>query len=286
MNILIVGASGLIGGNCYHFLKASHQVYGTHLSFDTSYTFKFDPVLPDDIKLLNKLHLDVIIHTGALTHVDRCEAEPELSYKLTVQSTINLVDYAKINDITFLYTSTDYVFDGLDGPYKETDHVNPLSIYGKHKLLAEEYIQKNLSKYFIVRITNVYGDELRNKNFVSRIVETLKSGNVVELEAPFDQFATPVNALDVARVFDIAISNNLRGIYHLGSTDFVSRVQLLNIIKRYFPAILHVKGVSTEELKQTANRPLIGGLISYKFIKEFPNFEFSNLDKYLSSITK
>ena len=284
MNILIVGASGLIGGNCYHLLKGTHQVYGTHLSFETNYTFKLNPSSSGDIRLLDKLNLNIIIHTGALTHVDRCETEPELSYKFTVQSTINLVDYAKAKDITFLYTSTDYVFDGLDGPYKETDQVNPLSVYGKHKLLAEEYIQKNLSKYFIARITNVYGDELRNKNYVSRTVQALKNGQVLVLEAPYDQFATPVNALDVARVFDLAISNNLRGVYHLGSTDFVSRVQLLTIIKRYFPDNLFVRGISTKELNQTAKRPLIGGLLSSKLIKEFPEFEFSNLDKYLISI--
>ena len=286
MKILVVGASGLIGGNCFHLLKESHQVFGTHLNFETNYTFKFDPCLPDDIKLLDKLNLDFIIHTGALTNVDLCESEPDLSYKKTVQSTINLVDYSKINNITFIYTSTDYVFDGISGPYQETDKVNPLSVYGKHKLLAEEYIQKQLSKYFIARITNVYGDELRNKNFVSRAIEGLNKGETLKLEVPYDQFATPVNALDVAKVFNLAIVNELNGLYHIGSTDFVSRVQLLNIISRYFPGKLIIKGLSTKELKQLAKRPLIGGLLSTKFINEFPNFEFSNLDNYLNTFKK
>src|SRR5690606_41675199 len=87
---------------------------------------------------------DVIVHCGALTHVDYCETNQEESYQKTVVSTHNLVAIAKACGSRFVYLSTDYVFDGEHGPYRETDPVNPISIYGAHKLQAEQYALEHL----------------------------------------------------------------------------------------------------------------------------------------------
>lgn len=282
MNILVVGASGLVGGNCFQLLRHYNSVTGTHSTFPLPHTVKFDPCRIQDVKLLEKLKPDVIIHTAGFTNVDLCEVGIERSYASNVISTIRLTDYARMNGAKLIYISTDYVFDGLNGPYSESDPVNPINVYGRHKLQAEEYIEKVLEDYIILRVTNVYGNEVRNKNFLARALEALKKGSV-EIMAPYDQFATPVNASDIARAIKVMIDCDQKGIYHLAGTDYLSRVQLLQIAARYYPA-LKIDAVATKELKQQADRPLYGGLLARKFLTEVPGFEFGNVDRYISSI--
>ena len=139
MRIFISGASGLVGGNCLkHFQEKQCDVVGSHLSFPTENTVYFNTLHLKDKNNFDLLqfHPEIIIHCGALTHVDYCEAHIEESYEKTVSSTQNLIQIAKQLQAQLVYISTDYVFDGEHGPYRENDKVNPLSIYAKHKLEA------------------------------------------------------------------------------------------------------------------------------------------------------
>lgn len=283
-NILIVGGSGLVGRNCLQYFqeKADWQIVGTHLNFPTDYTVFLDPLNVEKTSCVYSKNWDVMIHTGALTHVDKCESEKELSYKLTVKSTEILTKIASEVDAKFIYISTDYVFDGENGPYKEEDRVNPLSVYGKHKLAAESIVQNMLQDYLILRVTNIYGEEERNKNFVARILDLLKEQDEIEITVPTDQFATPINARDIARAILQLIKTDKTGIYHLASTDYMSRAQVIDRIRIYFPnKIFKVNCKKTSEMNQPANRPLWGGLLAGKFLSEFPGFRFSNLDDFL-----
>ena len=283
MKILVVGASGLVGGECIKVLSDEYEVAGTHLTFPDNNTFYFNPSDSGFLSHLPSNDWDVIIHTGALTHVDKCEVEVDLSYNATVVSTANLVDYSSRIGAKFIYLSTDYVFDGKSGPYNEGDTLAPLNVYGTHKLAAENIIIENSKNYLIFRITNVYGDEIRCKNFLARIIQEIRSGKS-EFSAPYDQFATPINACDIARAIKISLQLNLTGIYHLSSTDYMSRVQLLQKIFEYFPEKdLSVVPLKTADLNQVAKRPLLGGLCAAKFISDVPDFKFTNIDNYLKN---
>lgn len=283
MKVLVVGGSGLVGAQCIEVLSEEYDVSGTHLTFPGNNTFYFNPSDSNFLSDLPSNDWDVIIHTGALTHVDKCEVEVDLSYNATVISTFNLVDYSNRIGAQFIYISTDYVFDGNSGPYIESDRVGPLNVYGTHKLAAENIIIENSEKYLIFRITNVYGDEIRSKNFVSRIIQEIRSGKS-EFYAPYDQFATPINARDIAKAIKKSLQLNLIGIYHLSSTDYMNRVQLLQKIFEYFPEKdLIVIPLKTEDLNQIANRPLLGGLCAAKFISDVSDFQFTNIDTYLKS---
>jgi len=286
MNIFIIGASGLIGGNCLHHFKQQGgvNVVGSYFSYKAANTVFFDTLKPQNLQNydIKSFKPDVIIHCGALTYVDHCETHEAESYEKTVQSTQNVIQLCKQLNAKMVYLSTDYVFDGKEGPYDEAAKVNPLSIYGKHKLEAESAIQKELSDYLIIRITNPYGDEERNKNFVARIVEKLKAGEALQLTLPFDQYATPTNALDIAKAIFLLLKDNKRGIYHIANTDYMNRPQLAQSVLDHFPnAKAELTPISTKELNQPAKRPLKGGLISAKFLKEYPDFRFSNVDEYL-----
>lgn len=286
MKTFIVGASGLVGGNCMqYFNQQGWQNIGTYFSYATEQTVYFDTLNIENQENfdVSNFQPDVIIHCGALTHVDYCEQNEQESYEKTVQSTKNLVEIAKKLNAKFVFISTDYIFDGEDGPYLETAPANPISIYGKHKLEAEQYVLDQIPDAIVLRITNVYGDEIRGKNFVSRIIEQAKNKQHLTLKLPIDQFATPINAFDIARCLYLLLKDKHKGIFNIASTDYMNRVQLALKILQYFPdATYDLIPMLTTELQQPAARPLQGGLKNLKFAQLYPDFVFSTIDDYVS----
>ena len=290
MKVLIIGASGLVGGNCQAYFRQfeHYEVLGTHSTFATPDTVYFN--LCDLKDPQNAVPADfepsVVVHCGALTFVDYCENHVEESHTRTVVSTANALALAARHCATFVYLSTDYVFDGQHGPYTEADSVNPICVYGTHKLEAEQLVLNSGLPHLILRITNVYGDEIRGKNFISRLLNQIRAGEQINLTLPSDQYATPINALDVAKALKQLLEAKKHGVYHLGSTDYVNRYQLADRVMRKFAyanaALTHT---TTPTLAQLAPRPLNGGLLSHKFLSEFPEFHFSNIDDYLNTPT-
>jgi dTDP-4-dehydrorhamnose reductase len=285
MKVFIAGASGLVGSNCLkHFIEQGWDVKGSYFSYEVPGTVFYNTL---DVQDTNNFDVvswrpDVIVHCGAMTHVDKCETEPDESYKQTVQSTINLLAVAKQCGAKFVYISTDYVFDGVDGPYKETAPVNPLSVYARHKLEAEQLSLSELEHTLVLRVTNVYGDEARGKNFIARIIDQCKNNQKLTLKLPYDQYATPANAWDIARAMYLLLRDEKEGIYHIGSTDYLNRVELALRVLKYFPnAEYDLLPMSTSELNQPAARPLLGGFITLKFSSEYPTFLYSNVDDYM-----
>jgi dTDP-4-dehydrorhamnose reductase len=285
MKILIIGASGLVGGNCLRYLSTqNHDCIGTYFSYPAKDTVYYDTLNienPDNFDL-DSFVPEVIIHCGALTHVDYCEQHPEESERLTVQSTQNVIEIARKFSSNLIFISTDYIFDGENGPYDEEAIANPISVYGRHKWEAEELIKKSNLHHIILRITNVYGDEERGKNFVARIVEQAIKGQHLTLKLPVDQYATPINAHDIARAINLLLKDDQQGIYNIASTDYMNRVQLALRILKYFPkATYDLIPLSTQEMNPPAARPLQGGLKSNKFLSQFPDFLFSTVDEYV-----
>jgi dTDP-4-dehydrorhamnose reductase len=290
MKIFISGASGLVGGNCLqHFAAQGHLVLGTYLSYPVQNTYYFNTLkLHDEINIdIHSFQPDVIVHCGALTHVDYCETHQEESYQKTVQSTINMIALANELKAKLVYISTDYVFDGNDGPYNEADQVNPLSVYGKHKLQAEEAVLSSHPYNLVLRVTNVYGNEKRNKNFVSRLIEQCLAGDKLLLRLPIDQYATPVNAWDIARAMLLLLEVGESGVFHIASNEYLNRVELASLVLAQFPqAKYEIQEMTTSGMQQAAPRPLKGGLKNDKFINRFPSFKFSKVDEFVSSFAK
>lgn len=284
MNVFIIGASGLVGSNCLqHFTEQGWNVKGSYFSFPTTNCVFFntlDLAHPDNFDLLS-WKPNIIVHCGALTHVDYCEQHPEESYEKTVQSTLNINSLAKACDAKLVYLSTDYIYDGAKGPYQEDAAINPISVYGKHKLLAEESVLE-LANSLVIRITNVYGDEERGKNFIARIIQQCKDAQHLTLKLPIDQYATPTNAMDIAKAMCLLLKDGHTGVFNIGSTDYMNRVALALRVLKYFPeASYELIPLSTKELQQAAARPLLGGFISTKFHQLYPEFLFSTVDDYL-----
>ncbi len=290
MKVFISGASGLVGGNCLnYFLQQKWECKGSHLSYPTQDTVYFDTLNLEAPENFNIQYFapDVIVHCGALTHVDYCEDHIEESFQKTVESTKSLIAISQKINAKLVYISTDYVFDGEDGPYRECATVNPLSAYGRHKLEAENLVLKSNSNNLVLRVTNVYGKELRNKNFVARIVNQALNQEKILLRLPYDQYATPTNAWDIAHAMYLLLRDKKSGIYHISSTDYMNRVELAHRILKYLPnAKFELTAVNTLSLNQAAPRPLLGGLLHVKFSKEYPEFIFSTIDDFMQKYLK
>lgn len=287
MKVFISGASGLVGGNCLkHFTSQGWETVGSYFSFktdDTVFYDTLDPGNPDNFDVV-KFAPDVIVHCGALTHVDYCEDHQQESYDKTVQSTINLIKLAKECSARLVYISTDYVFDGQDGPYRENAPFNPLSVYARHKLEAEQLSLSELPHTLVLRVTNVYGDEIRGKNFVARIIDQCRNKQKLTLKLPYDQYGSPANAWDIARAMFLLLRDGKTGVYNIGGTDYMNRVELALRVLSYFPdAEYDLIPISTAEMKQPAARPLLGGFVKMKFSNEYPDFLFGNIDSYVKT---
>jgi dTDP-4-dehydrorhamnose reductase len=287
MKIFISGASGLVGSNCLsYFTSKGVDAVGTYFSYALSGIHAFNTLeLSDTTNYdVHNFAPNVIVHCGAMTHVDACESEQEESYQKTVQSTINMLALAKQLNAKLVYLSTDYVFDGAAGPYTEDAATNPLSVYAKHKLQAEQMVLQANAENLVIRITNVYGNEARNKNFVSRIIEQCKNKQTLQLNLPVDQFATPVNAWDIARAMYLLIKDGHSGIFHVASTDWMNRVELAQTILKYFPEAQYtLVPLLTKDMQQPAARPLLGGLLKTKFSALYPDFLFNNVDDFVKA---
>ncbi len=285
MKVFISGASGLVGSNCLkHFTEQGWDTVGSYFSFQTDDTVFYDTLNaghPQNFDIA-EFAPDVIVHCGALTHVDYCEAHEEESYEKTVQSTINLVQVARDCKAKMVYISTDYVFDGEHGPYREDAPLNPLSVYARHKLEAEQIVLRDVLGSLVLRVTNVYGNEIRGKNFVARIVDQCKNNQKLTLKLPYDQYASPANAWDIARAMYVLLRDNKEGVYNIGGTDYLNRVELALRVLSYFPAAEYdLIPISTADMKQPAARPLLGGFVKVKFSNEYPEFLFGNIDSYM-----
>jgi len=262
MRALIVGASGFIG-------SALRGVFGAQ-AVGTYCTHPVDGLLPLDIRdaaavgrLVSAVRPQLIIHPAAQPHVDRCEDHVDESYAVNVTGTRNVAAAARAAGARYVFFSTDYVFDGRGGPYREDALPDPPNVYGRHKLEAERLIADNLEDYLIVRVCNVYGFEPAGKNFVMALLARGRRGE--PMPVPSDQWANPTYADNlVVAVRELAQSGQ-RGILHVVGPEYLDRVSFARLACATLgidPAFLRPR--TTAELVQRAPRPLRGGLDSAK----------------------
>jgi len=204
---------------------------------------------------------DVIINTAAYTAVDKAETEKELCYKVNVVAVKELSNFAKEKNIHLINISTDYVFDGKNGPYSEDDKVNPVGFYGLSKLNGEKEIEKSGCKYTIIRTNVLYGPAKYGRmDFVKWVVSSLKEKK--EIKIVTDQINNPTYIDDLVHIINSVIEKKKTGIFNSGGTEFLSRYDFTLRIADFFRLDKNlIKPVLTSELNQPAKRPLRSGLI-------------------------
>ena len=212
---------------------------------------------PDKIgREVERLKPDAILHTAALTDVDKCETEKEAASRVNHRATKVLSESAKRVGAFFLYVSTDAVFDGKKGMYRETDQPRPINHYGETKLLGEESVKASGVEYCIARASVIYGSRraAQKENFALWVIGKLNAGEVVSIVR--DQFVSPSLNSNVAEMTLEAVERRQTGIFHMAGASRVSRYDFAVALADAFglDASL-VEPVIMDEMKWVAKRP-------------------------------
>lgn len=175
--------------------------------------------------IVNNHRPDVIIHAAAMTQVDDCEQNKIDCYNINVTATRFLIDASKEIKAKFVYVSTDFIFDGLTGPYKEEDEPKPLNYYGSSKLSAETEVRESGLEWSIVRTVLVIGksDSTRN-NIISWVKDKLSKGEKIKVVD--DQFRTPTFTEDLAKGILLVLEKKATGIFHISGKDLLTPYQI------------------------------------------------------------
>ncbi|KRT16260.1 NAD(P)-dependent oxidoreductase [Pedobacter ginsenosidimutans] len=212
---------------------------------------------------------DAIVHTAAMTNVDTCEANKVLCRQLNVDAVQNLISICEEKSIQLIYLSTDFVFDGADGPYKEEDAVNPVSYYGESKVLAEALLKNSKANWTILRTILVYGitSDMSRSNIVLWAKEALEKSSPINVVN--DQWRMPTLAEDLAEACLLAVEKNAKGIYHVSGKDYMSIADLVRKVADYWGLDQSfINEISSASLNQTAKRPIRTGFVLDKTIRD------------------
>jgi dTDP-4-dehydrorhamnose reductase len=264
MKLLITGGSGLLGSKVAKMAQAREdEVFSGYAHNVPSYgkPVRFDlldgPGISD---MVERLAPEVIIHSAALTDVDRCEREKELAYKMNVEGTEAIASAAKKAGSFLIYISTDYVFDGQRGMYREEDRPNPLSYYGYSKLLGE-----HCCGGCIVRTCVIYGSRPASGkvNFALWLLSSLKSGK--EVRVVTDQFITPTLDTNLSTMVLEVADRRLCNIYNLAGATRISRYDYsLQLAKEFDLDASLIIPSRMSDLQWAAKRPIDSSLDTSK----------------------
>jgi len=269
--ILIIGSNGMLGQRLTEFYKLSGDVELLTCSIedksfikDVEYR-KLDITDVSEVKsVVMDFFPDEIINTAAFTNVDGAEKEKELAWKINVGGVKNIARYAQAIDAHIVHISTDYVFDGKNGPYSETDKPNPIGYYGRTKLASENELKVSGARFSVVRTNVLYGPaKFGRPDFVKWVVSSLRNGT--EIKIVTDQFGNPTFIDDLVFGIDAIVERQAESTYNIGGKDFLTRFQFTMKIAEFFELDKSlIKPIITADLHQLAARPLKSGLVISK----------------------
>lgn len=268
--LLITGANGLLGQKLVGLLAGNpdYQVIATgkgacRLKLPGNMSYR-ELDITDEAQVRDLMEAerpDAIINTAAMTNVDKCESEREACDLLNVEAVRHLAKSAKEHDSFLLHLSTDFIFDGENGPYDEKAASAPLSHYGESKLRSEELLADIGGRYAIVRTVLVYGivEDMSRSNIILWVKESLENGKALQLVN--DQWRTPTLAEDLAVGCFLIVGKEAEGIFNIAGKDMLNPYQMAVQTAEFFDLD---KSLITEtdgsKFKQAAKRPPKTGL--------------------------
>lgn len=280
MRILVTGASGMLGHALIPVLEEEHEVVGVNrtecdLSEEGSVR-----------KIFLRQKPDVVVHLAAFTDVDGCELDPAKAKAWNELATLNVAKAAKDIEAALLYVSTDYVFDGqASSPYCEDAPTNPLSVYGRTKLIGEKYVREMVERSFIVRTSWLYG--AGGKNFVSTILGIAQGKP--ELRVVDDQRGSPTYTRHLAEKLAELVMTREYGVFHVTASGDCTWFEFARkILDLYGLQQTPVFPISTPECNRPAPRPAYSVLANQRLSSSgmglLPHWE-EGLESYLTEIS-
>lgn len=272
--ILITGANGLLGQKLVQKLSGREavQLIATGLGPNRSaseegYVYeKMDITDPASMRAIFEQYGPTdVINSAAMTNVDQCERDREGCLKLNVTAVENLIALCKEFDAKLIHISTDFIFDGEDGPYSEKDTPNPLSYYGETKKIAEDLLIASGLPYAIARTMLVYGlvADMSRSNIVLWAKGALEKGEKINVVN--DQFRCPTLAEDLAEGVVLITMKDKQGVFHISGPDMHSIFDMANIVADHWELDKSlITAIDSSTLNQAAKRPPKTGFLILK----------------------
>jgi dTDP-4-dehydrorhamnose reductase len=292
MRVLITGANGLLGQK----LVALLHNRGTNFIASSLGASRIQlPGLdycPLDIsnhhqlqEVVERYRPTVIVNTAAMTQVDQCETDREKCWQLNVKAVAHLIKASADIKAHLIHLSTDFIFDGLDGPYREQDQPNPVNFYGQSKLAAEKLLYESSIKWSIARTILVYGvtpGESRS-NIMLWVKRSLESGKVIQVVD--DQFRTPTLAEDLAMGCYLIAQQAAAGVYHISGEELLTPYEIAIITARHFSLDESlINRTDSTQFTQPAKRPPRTGFVIEKAKNEL-RYQPHSINQGLDIIT-
>jgi len=248
MKVLVTGYKGQLGYDVIKRLNKSNiDCLGVDIDdFDiTNEKQTFDYII--------NYNPDVVVHCAAYTAVDKAEEDKEKCFNINVIGTRNIAKACKQIDCKMVYISTDYIFDGQgETPFEVDDVPNPINYYGETKYLGEKEVTDFLEKYFIIRISWVFG--INGNNFIKTMLRLAEIRD--ELSVVSDQIGSPTYTYDLAKLIFNIIPEEKYGIYHATNEGYCSWYEFALEIFKQANIDIKVNPIKTEDYKTLAKRPM------------------------------
>jgi dTDP-4-dehydrorhamnose reductase len=298
IKVIITGSNGLLGQSLLNLLleeKEKYEIYGFSRGINRSGRKDFNYVSIDITgeenlkKKIKEIQPDFIINTAAMTQVDDCENNKQACDVLNVDVVKWMSEIADEMNTHLIHISTDFIFDGVKGNYKETDTPNPISYYGLSKLKSEEVLTNSNINFTILRTILVYGKvfDMSRSNIVLWVKQMLEQGK--EITIVDDQYRTPTYVVDLALACKISMDKKATGIYNIASKKIMSVFEIAKEIAGTFNLDKNlIKPISTSTLNQTAPRPAKTGFNLSKTNKEldfYPKTFKEDLQKFKETLS-
>jgi dTDP-4-dehydrorhamnose reductase len=276
MRLLITGGSGLLGSKTASI--SVRKGYETYTGYNDHEATKGIPIKLDICnkrevdKAFEKVKPDAVIHAAALTNVDKCEENNELARRVNIGGTKNITEAAKQIKAFLVYVSTDYVFSGEEGSYKETDEPKPVNNYGLTKLEGEKIVASSNLEWCIARSSVIYGSTpaTGKDNFVLWVLNKLR--NEEPLRIVTDQRVSPTLNTSLAEMTLEILERRLKGMYHLAGATPLNRYEFARLIAETFQLDEDlITPARSSEMKWLAKRPRDSSLNVEKASKMLDN---------------
>lgn len=278
MKILITGANGFLGFYVVkQLINDGHVVIATgkgkcRLPFNVCTTFFYeemdftDPFQVHDV--FTAYHPECVVHAGAMTRPDDCELNQWDAYVTNVEGTVTMLLNAEEFKCSFIFISTDFVFDGSKGMYEENDIRSPVNFYGKTKMEAEDAVMAYEYNWVIVRTVLVYGPPATGRsNLLTVVAEKLSAGE--QYRVFDDQVRTPTFVKDLAAGISMIISQKATGIFHLSGKDVLTPYGMaLATAELLGLDVSLLEKITRADMQQPATRPMKTGFDISKAEKE------------------
>jgi dTDP-4-dehydrorhamnose reductase len=280
MKVLVTGANGLLGQHLIRQLvdEGKFVIHAAgkgpnRLSYGEKNGVTYHQLDITNFKksqqLVEKISPHILIHAAAITQPNDCAADKTNCWKTNVGATRTLLKAAQKAKSYFIYISSDFVFDGKEGPYDETVTPNPINDYGESKLLAEEMVAMSGLHWAIVRTVLVYGGKVPGgrPNFIQWVKEKLSAGETIQVVD--DQLRTPTYVEDLAKGILLVLMKHAKGVYHISGKEMCTPYQLAVTVADILQLnTAQITPVTAATFREPAKRPLKTGFIITKAVKE------------------